>query len=315
MTCPALCAAALVQLLVSCATTVHAQQAAALAVITAVAGEGSIHPAAGSATFPPAVGSLLSAGDSLHLADGAWAVLLFQGGEIRRLERSTRIAPPVESPRPGLLARAVQTLVQVASTDLRAQPNRQGMIRPLPGTIVLRAPRNEILLSAPRPTFAWTKVPDVEHYRLLIRAEGGRVLRFEAIADTLWTVPDDAPPLTPGDYSWTVAAEPRGRPAEAQRFRIPAAAEHQALAEALATLQAFPDAGGETLLLGEAILYHAAGYQYEARQRMERLLARAPAASPQVHHLHAAILEALGEAEAVEEALLREAAAAAPQHP
>lgn len=266
------------------------------AVIVEISGRGTIHSVAG---VPPRLalpGSHLASRDSLDLSANATATLLLRSGSVQRVARSIRLPADTVQPRAGLLSLAFQTFAQIASTDVRGQPNRQGMIRPLPGTVVLRSPRNEILLATGRPTFVWMPVDGAPRYRLLIQRPAGEPLRFSGIADTTWVLPLDTPDLEAGLHTWTVAAEPGGRPGEGQRFRVATPEERVAVASALRELGG-SNAGGEPegFPLAAAMTYHAAGFHYDALGALDHHLRGDGPASRELHLLHAAVLEATGD--------------------
>jgi hypothetical protein len=254
----------------------------------------------GGASEAASPGTRLSDGDHLTLADGARAVLLYGSGRTRVVEASLAVqaegAP--EAAGAGLFRRTVATLGQVARADARARPNRQGMIRPIPGAAVAISPRNGVTVRAGRPTFSWFAVPDATSYTLQLRPEGGAPVRFEAGADTVWTLAETHPALAPGTiYMWTVAADPSGRPALLQSFRVATAEEQAEVDAALALLAAAgldPEAEG---LLVAAVVLHDAGFLYDARAALDRLEERGELGR-EARLLRAEILDALGELEA-----------------
>ncbi|HET6762881.1 MAG TPA: hypothetical protein VFH27_04390, partial [Longimicrobiaceae bacterium] len=163
-----------------------------------------------------AVGMPLLPGDQVVVPAGGQAVVLYRTGRTQMLQQSARIAAPTAAQPNGVFRQTVRTLSQVASTDARTQPNRQGMIRPISGAAVPISPRNEIRVRGGRPTFTWFAVPEVRDYEIqLRRVDGtpGPVVRYPVGADTTWTVPASSPALEPGGtYEWSVAW-PDGRAA------------------------------------------------------------------------------------------------------
>lgn len=239
------------------------------------------------------VGLRLVAGDRIEVEGPATMVALHRSGRLETLATSAVLAS--DSARAdGLFARTVRTLVAVAGVDARSLLNREGMIRPIPGTAVVVAPARGILLLDAQPAFTWFAVPGASGYRLQLRADGGAPVRRELGPDTVWASPTALAPGT--TYEWTVAALPNGRPAAPQRFRIADADERAALARALDELRATgadPDTDG---LFLAALIHLDHGFLYAA----DRMLARvesAGATGADFHRLRADVLAALGDAE------------------
>lgn len=271
----------------------------AVAVVVQAAGEVLVERS-GGAREAAGTGTRLSDGDHLWLADGARAVLLYGSGRTRAIEASLAVEAEGTSEEAGvgLFRKTVATLGQVARADARARPNRQGMIRPIPGAAVAIAPRNGVTVRAERPTFSWFAVPEATSYTLQLRPEGGAPVRFDAGADTVWTLAEELPPLAPGTtYMWTVAADPRGRPALLQSFRVATAEEQAEVDAALAALAAAgldPEAEG---LLVAAVVLREAGFLYDARTALDRLEERGEL-GPEARLLRAEVLDSLGELDA-----------------
>jgi hypothetical protein len=271
----------------------------AVAVIVQAAGDVLVERR-GGASEVAGTGTRLSQGDHLRLADGARAVILYGSGRTRVVESSLAVeaeSTPEEAGA-GLFRRTIATLLQVARADARARPNRQGMIRPIPGAAVAIAPRNGVTLRTERPTFSWFAVPDASSYTLQLRPEGAAPVRFDAGADTVWTLADEFPPLAAGTtYTWTVAADPRGRPALLQSFRVATAEEQAEVDAALAALAATgldPEAEG---LLVAAVVLRDAGFLHDARAALDRIEERGELGR-EARLLRAEILDSLGELDA-----------------
>ena len=124
-------------------------QEAPAALVVKLQGEVSIR--SGSTTTPAEVGARLVAGDQVVLAAGARAYLVHRSGQTQVVTERTTIAAPAPGAAEGdVFSRTVRVLAQAANSNARTQPNRQGMIRPIPGEPVLVAPRNGIKVSAVR---------------------------------------------------------------------------------------------------------------------------------------------------------------------
>ncbi len=226
------------------------------AVVVQVGGTVEVQRAGQAASIPTAVGMRLVPGDRVLIRTGGRAVLLHHTGRMETISQSTTIPAPQGQQSSELFAQTVSTLAQVAATDARTQPNRQGMIRPIAGTPVGIAPRNEIALLQDRPTFAWFQVPGARGYTIQIPPVGGRPVRYQTGPDTIWTLPDSEPSLAAGTvYEGTVAAVGGGRLAEVNRFRIATEEERELLAAALRALAAGGlDPQNEGLLLAAVLL-------------------------------------------------------------
>lgn len=223
---------------------------------------------------PATVGVSLEPGDRVVVPDGGKAVLMYRTGEIETAT-STRTIAARESEQVGNVYRqTVQTIAQVATTDAARQPNRQGMIRPVPGEPAPISPRNGISVLSTQPSFTWFAVPGASSYMIQIRRTdepGHAPMRFDAGSDTTWTLHGDATPLVRGaSYSWTVAPA-RGRPAREVSFRVLDAAAHEQLTAALAGLaEAGADPAGDGLFVA-ALVYRDAGLFYDADRALAEL--------------------------------------------
>jgi hypothetical protein len=142
--------------------------------------QGDVSIRHGGATAAAVVGARLEAGDEVIPAAGARAYVVHRSGQTQVVsERTTIAAPPAAAPGDAF-SRTVRVLAQAATSNARTQPNRQGMIRPIPGEPVLVAPRNGIKVSGLRPTFSWMAVDGASGYTLQLRAEGERPRRWAA---------------------------------------------------------------------------------------------------------------------------------------
>lgn len=240
------------------------------------------------------VGTPLAVGDRLVVPEGGRAVVLYRTGKTETATTTVEVIDPERSEDASLFRQTVATLAQVATTDAKSDPNRQGMIRPIAGAAVPVSPRNGITVSGTRPTFTWLAVAGAEAYTIQIRREGAVPLRFNTDADTSWSWPADQPPLLPGEsYQWTVAAN-GGRPAPPQSFRVISAAEYDALASRLALIL---DLGLEPMedgLFLTALAYRDAGLFYETRAALVRLERKGVATGRPLRLLRGETFDALG---------------------
>jgi hypothetical protein len=265
-----------------------------VAVVVRVMGRVQVQRGAASAAEAK-IGMPLMPGDQVVVPAGGQAVVLYRTGRTQTLSGTARIAAPTAAQRSGVFRQTVRTLTQVASTDARTQPNRQGMIRPIAGAAVPISPRNAIKVRGGRPTFTWFAVPDVHDYEIQVRkVDGGPVTRWPVGADTTWTLPASAPALEPGaTYEWSVAW-PDGRAAAPQRFRVATPAEEAAVARQIRGLW---DVGlnprGDGLMLA-AVIYRDAGFLYDARRSLDELALTGLPVGRDYHLLRASVYDALG---------------------
>lgn len=286
---------ALVALLLAVAAPAAAAQADPVAVVVrSTAGvqvqRGGARPA------PVAAGLQLRAGDNVVVPQGGQAILLFRTGRSQTLTRSTRLPGTAAAPRGGVFRQTIRTLSEVATTDARTQPNRQGMIRPIDGAPVPVSPRNEVRVRSGRPRLTWLAVDSAAGYRVVLSRDGGGEVRsFDAGRDTAWTLPASEAPLTPGAaYQWSVATGDGGRAAPPQRFRVASRAAVDSVNAAMARLRAMGlNPGGDGLLLA-AVVLRDAGFHYDALQALDRLAASGSATGRDFHLLRASVHDALG---------------------
>lgn len=277
----------------------------AVALLVKLQGAVAVERAGGSDSVDGAVGMQLVPGDRVVVPDGAEAVVLYRTGRLVRASTAVTIEEVAEEGSSSLFTNTVRTLGQVATTDARTQPNRQGMIRPIAGAPVPVAPRNGIKVLSVRPTFTWLPAP-TSGYTIQIRREGAAApppVRFNAGADTTWTWPDTEPPLVPGaTYVWTVGGEGIGRVAEEQRFTVASAQDFAAVETTLAALIGSDiDPSTDGLFLA-ALAFRDAGLYYEAQRALRQLAAEGGGAGRSYHMLNGEVLDAIGDIESAEEA-------------
>lgn len=235
---------------------------------------GNVRVQVGAAPPAPArPGLRLRAGDRLNVPTGAQAVLLYRTGRSQTVTQSIRVQAPRGAAGAGVFQQTIRTLNEVSSTDARALPNRQGMIRPIAGSPVPVSPRNLVALVGTRPGFTWTQVPEATAYLLQVRdLEGGPLMRFPLGTDTTYTLPDSLPELARGHtYEWSVARVDGGRAAPPQRFRIATQAELDSVGIRLEQLRGIgldPDGDGAFLA---AVIYRDAGLLHEALAALDRV--------------------------------------------
>lgn len=270
--------------------------------------EGAVQVEQGGSTSEASVGTRLAAGDRVVPSSGGSAVLIQRGGT--RIEVTD--AHTVQTPSSGsggegdMFSRTVQVLGQVANADTDNLMDRQGMIRPIPGEPVLVAPRNELTVLTPRPTFTWRAVEGAEGYTVQVRRPGSRPVRFQEITDTTWTYPSSAPPLVPGEeYWWTVAPAGSGRATREQRFTVVGPETYEAVARDLRTLTEMGlDPAGEGAFLA-AVAFRDAGLYYDAAGALEHLEQSGTSLGPDAYLLKGEVLATLGDAEGARRAFDR----------
>ena len=268
------------------------------AVLVQINGAVQIQRAGKTATTPATVGTSLMPGDKVVVANGAKAVLLYKTGKMVPASATVTIADAQRDKAGGLFEQTVTTLAQVATTNARTQPNRQGMIRPVAGEPTPLSPRNSVKVADLHPTFTWQKIEDATGYTVQVRRLepfAGKPERFTTSAANSWTYPADATPLVPGAvYEWTVAAA-NGRPASTQRFRIVNADD---LGRVASTVRALTEAGidplGDGLFL-TALAYRDAGLMYEASRMLDLLAKGGAPGGREFYLLRGEVLDALGD--------------------
>ncbi len=247
-----------------------------IAVLVKAEGEVQVAPEGGE-LHAGRVGDHLGAGYRVVPGADSRAVIVYRTGASQVVtEEATVRGDPAEEASGGggedMFSRTVGVLSRAADTDARNQPNRQGMIRPIPGQAVPIAPRNELPVSDARPTLTWFSVDGSEGYRIHLWDESGEMAAFETGADTVWTLPEDEAPLTPGaNYEWTAAPLESGRLAERHAFRV---AEEGTVADVRTDLERLEELGLDPETDGlflAALIYRDHGLYYDAHRALSRL--------------------------------------------
>jgi hypothetical protein len=267
------------------------------AVLVQVSGQVAVQR--GSQTTAAAVGTALESGDRLNVSAGGRAVIMYRTGRFQTATAPTLIEARQSDQPSGLFRETLKTMQQVATTDAARQPNRQGMIRPIPGQAAGIAPRNGIAVLDARPTFHWFSVEGGPSYTVQVQrmdVPGIAPARFEAGRDTVWSYPASAPPLVPGaSYRWSIAAN--GRVGMPQEFRVVSGADYAALAEALADLTAAgSDPGGDGLFV-VALRFRDAGLFYEAERALRAMHGNGSGSGRAFHLLRGEVLDRIGDLE------------------
>ena len=264
--------------------------------------DGSVQVQLGAGAFQAAtVGMRLAAGDRILPGPDGQAVLVFSSGATQTVTSALTIQAESGAEEEDLFSRTVQVLAQAANSDARNQPNRQGMIRPVPGAPEIVAPRNDIPVRSARPTFTWLSAAGHEtgEYMIQIRREGEAPARYDVGADGSWTLPDDAPSLEPGAaYWWTVGPKRGGRPSREMKFQVLSLEKHDALNEQMGTLMnAGLDPEGDGAFMA-AIIYREAGLYYDAARSLEFLEELGQPLGVNALLLKGEIMDAMGDLEA-----------------
>jgi hypothetical protein len=275
------------------------------AVVVQVSGAVQVQRTGPGAPVKATVGLSLVPGDKVIVGSSSKAVLLYKTGRMQTTSESVTIEDAQREKPGGLFNQTVTTLVQVATTNARTQPNRQGMIRPIQGEPAPISPRNSVKVGDLRPTFTWFKLSDAPAYTVQVRRLDplpGKPERYNVGADTLWVYPANATPLIPGaSYEWTVAGTNGGRPATVQRFRVMSSEDFARVAETLKELlTAGIDPMGDGLFLS-ALAYRDAGLMYDAGRLLDRLEA-AGARGRAYYLLRGEVFDALGDLDAATKA-------------
>jgi hypothetical protein len=281
-----------------------AQEAPAAIVVKIQGGDVSIR--SGGVTTAAEVGARLAVGDEVVPAPGARAYLVHRSGQTQVIAEATRIADlPGAAAEGDMFARTVRVLAQAANSDARTQPNRQGMIRPIPGEPVLVSPRNGIKVNGVRPTFHWMAVEGATAYTLQLRADGERPRRYQVDDDNQWTLPESEAPLTPGTtYRWTVAPT-GGRPTREEPFSVLGEAERQQLEsgiEAISGMGLDPLSDGRMLA---AVVFTDLGLYYDAVAAIAELEQAGDPLGADLYLLKGEVLDRLGRLDEAREAFDR----------
>lgn len=243
------------------------------------------------------VGMPLVPGDQVLVGDSSEAVVLYKTGRLVKAAANVTIEEVEAAEASSLFANTMRTLGQVATTDARTQPNRQGMIRPIAGAPVPIAPRNQIKVLDVRPTFTWFRVDGTAEYMVQLQRVGPdspAPVRFRVGSDTTWTLPRSEPPLVPGaTYVWTVGS-PVGRVAEPRRFVVASSDDIAAIQETMnGLIEAGIDPATDGLFL-TALAYRDAGLYYEAQRAIADIEENGNGVGRAFFMLKGEVLDALG---------------------
>jgi len=271
-------------------TAIFAAQDAPAAVVVKVTGQ--VTTRSGEADPVPAtVGARLAEGDQLIPAQGAEATVVSRAGRKQVVTQPVTILAPEGADRGGVFAQTVDVLAQAATSDARNVPNRQGMIRPIPGEPTPIRPRNGIRAKpAGTITFEWAAVDGAPGYMVQLRREGATPVRYQAEGTSFEL---DASELEPGHmYYWTVGA---GRRVAREDSVYVASAEE--LAELDGTLAAISDAGFDLADDGRLLTVMAHtdfGYLYDALAVIESIEGSGAALSADLLLLKGELLDEMG---------------------
>lgn len=205
-------------------------------------------------------------------AAGARAYLVHRSGQTQVVaERITVAAPAAGAAQGDMFSRTVRVLAQAANSNARTQPNRQGMIRPIPGEPVLVSPRNGLKVNDVRPTFSWMAVEGAHGYTLQLRTDGERPRRFEVGKATAWTLPAAEAALVPSkQYQWTVAPA-GGRPTREVQFTVIGDEDRRQLASGIESISGMGlDPRGDGRLLS-VVVFTDLGLYYDAADALGHL--------------------------------------------
>lgn len=266
------------------------------AVVVKVTGTVQIQSGDG-APAPATVGTRLAVGDQVIPGSGAEATVLSRAGQKQVLTEATTIAAPDNVDRGDMATRTLGVLAQAATSNARSVPNRQGMIRPIPGEPTPLTPRNGIRTLNTRPTLTWAAVEGATEYTVQIRRTGQAPMRFQS-SDTVFALPQD---LEAGQtYYWTVAA---GRRAAREDSVVIASNDERELVhasmEAIAELGFDPQDDGQLLAL---IVYVDMGMHYEALEALNAIEDSGASLGVDTLLLKGEVLDALGRVDEAREA-------------
>lgn len=251
-----------------------------------------------AAPTPATVGERMFVGDDVLPAAGARAILITRTGAQQVVTEATTVAEPRGAGNPDIFARAMSTLAQAASTDATAG-GRQGMIRPIPGSSALVAPRNRLLVASQRPTFTWTATPNQSYDLMLRKVSGGQPQIYELGADTIFILPDEEELDAGATYAWTVFVGGRrsGRPIPQQEFRVMSLEESVDLEDYMEEISVFGlDPMTDGLFL-TVVAFRDLGLFYDAQEALDSV-EREASLSADLYLLKGEILTELGHEEA-----------------
>lgn len=292
-------------LLLAASVAFAAQAADPVALLVKFNGDVAIQRNGADASVAGEVGMQLEAGDQVVVADGGEAVVLYRTGRLLKAASTVTIEAVETSESSSLFTNTMRTLGQVATTDARTQPNRQGMIRPIAGAPVPIAPRNAIKVLDVRPTFTWFSVEGTSEYMVQLQRQGPDApapVRYPVGSDTTWTLPlTDAPLVSGATYVWTVGS-PVGRVADPKRFTVASADDVAAIQ---ATMDGLIDAGIDPATDGlflTALAYRDVGLFYEAHRAIRQIEEDGNGTGRAFFMLKGEVLDALGMVDAAEDA-------------
>lgn len=237
-----------------------AGQDAPAAVVVKVTGDVSTR--SGDADPVPAgVGARLAEGDQLIPASGAEATVVSRAGRKQVVTQPVTILAPEGADRGSVFAQTIDVLAQAATSDARTVPNRQGMIRPIPGEPTPMRPKNGIRVKpGGQVTFEWAPVEGATGYMVQVRRAGAPPVRHEAEGTSLTL---DISDLDLGHmYYWTVGAG--RRVAREDSMYVPSLAEYDTFSGTLAAIVAAgfdPDDDGRLL---NVMAHTDFGFLYDA---------------------------------------------------
>jgi len=266
-------------------------QDAPVAVMVKVQGDVSVR-AGGGDPAPAAVGARLSAGDQVIPSAGGQAVVVHRTGRTEVVTEALTIEAPAASESGDMFSKTMQVFAQAANSEARRTGNRQGMIRPLPGGPAPISPRNGILVRTTTPTLTWFSVEGATGYRVQVRTEGAPLVRFEAGADTVFTIPNESALERGKTYRWTVAPL-QGRPVGEQTFAVLGEDDAGQLDAAFAAIREMGLDPKDDGRLFAAIAYTDVGLLYDAADAL-RALETDGGVSADVYMLKGEVLDALG---------------------
>ncbi len=283
----------LITALLALHTSAGAQATAGTPTAVLVQVSGDVQVQRGSTALRGAVGSALMVGDRIQIGPHSRATLLHSTGAVEVMQVSALVAARSSRSSP-VFEQTLATLAQIATTDARSQPNRQGMIRPAPGTAVPVSPRNGIKILDPTPQFIWLSIPDANSYTLQVKPADGEPIRFQTDSDTAWTLPEHRA-LRPGvSYQWTAGRTLDGRTAPIQSFRMATHEERSRLQSVFDEIRSWGLAPETDGLFLAAMAYRNGGFFYDANDALNRLDAADEGHGRAFHLLRAEVFDALG---------------------
>lgn len=277
------------------------------ALVAQLRGNVKVIAGGGGPAEPVRVGLRLELGDSLDVAPGSRATLLYNNGRLVAATSSLVVAPVGGAGAQAIHARAAASLEEARR---QGRPDAAaGVGRPPPSGAYPLEPVRRVSVVAVRPTFRWQGDDGASGYTLQIRPTAGGIPRRYSVDGTgPWTLPDSAAPLTAGEeYAWTVVPAGGGRMPGEERFVVLTDGERESVTAFRAALVGAgldPDADGGFVA---AAFYADLGLLHDADQALSAFRATLPegAAGPVVDLLATRILEGLGRTDEALEAFER----------